>query len=109
MSSEGAGQDFRTVARVGEVPDGAGRPFEVDGRMIAVFRDGDAYFAADDECPHQGTTLWDGAVCDGSVTCRWHGWRFALADGSWVENPRIRVPTHPVRVVGDEIQVALSP
>ena len=52
----------------------------------------------------------DGAVTgDCTVTCLYHGWKFHLADGRWDENPRIRVATHEVRVVGDDIQVAVAP
>jgi nitrite reductase (NADH) small subunit/3-phenylpropionate/trans-cinnamate dioxygenase ferredoxin subunit len=100
-------ETFHTVARVGEIPEGEGRPFEVDGRMIAVFREGDRYYALDDVCPHQGAPLSDGIVEDKCVTCTWHGWRFSLQDGRWMDSPRTRVPCYPVRVVGEEIQVGV--
>jgi len=99
---------FQTVARVAEVVEGRGLSVEVDGLFIAVFFDGGAYFAIEDSCPHQGAPLSDGMVCDGAVTCLWHGWRIGLADGGWVDNPRIKVATYPVRVVGDEVQVAID-
>jgi nitrite reductase (NADH) small subunit/3-phenylpropionate/trans-cinnamate dioxygenase ferredoxin subunit len=101
-------QNFRTVARVGEVADGAGIPVEVGDRMVALFLDEGEYFAIDDACPHQGAPLCDGLVMDRTVTCTWHGWRFSLQDGSWLDSPRIRVGTYPVRIVGDEIQVAVD-
>jgi nitrite reductase (NADH) small subunit/3-phenylpropionate/trans-cinnamate dioxygenase ferredoxin subunit len=101
-------QNFRTVARVGEVNEGSGIPVEVGDRMVALFLDGGRYFAIDDACPHQGAPLCDGLVMDGTVTCTWHGWRFALDDGRWLDSPRIRVGAYPVRVVGDEIQVAVD-
>jgi nitrite reductase (NADH) small subunit/3-phenylpropionate/trans-cinnamate dioxygenase ferredoxin subunit len=99
---------FQTVARVGEVLEGQGRSFEVAGRMVAVFLDEGQYYAIDDACPHRGAPLCDGIVFDRSVTCTWHGWRFSLVDGRWVDNPRTRVGVYPVRVVGDEIQVAVE-
>ncbi len=98
---------YRTVARVGEIPEGEGRSFEVDDRIIAVIRDRGVYFAIDDHCPHQGAPLCDGIVADGTVTCTWHGWRFSLEDGRWLDSPKskVRVDTYPIRVEGDEIQV----
>ncbi|HEV3168637.1 MAG TPA: Rieske 2Fe-2S domain-containing protein [Isosphaeraceae bacterium] len=99
-------ETFHTVARVGDIPEGEGRAFEVKGRMVAVFLDEGSYFAIDDTCPHQGAPLSDGIVCEKSVTCTWHGWRFSLEDGRWLDSPRTRVDTYRVRVVGDEIQVA---
>lgn len=98
---------YQTVARVGEIPEGEGRPFEVDGRAIAVIHDGGHYYAIDDHCPHQGAPLCDGIVFEKTVTCTWHGWRFGLEDGQWLDSPKskLRVTTYSVRVEGDEIQV----
>jgi nitrite reductase (NADH) small subunit len=98
-------QGYHTVARVGEIVEGQGQPFEVGGRVIAVFLEEGTYFAVDDACPHKGAPLCDGIVMDRTVTCTWHGWRFSLTDGRWADNPRVRIATHPVRIVGDEIQV----
>jgi nitrite reductase (NADH) small subunit/3-phenylpropionate/trans-cinnamate dioxygenase ferredoxin subunit len=92
---------------VGDLVEGMGRPFEVGGRVIAVFLHRGEYYAIDDACPHRGAPLCDGFVYDRSVTCTWHGWRFSLVDGCWLDSPRTRVDTYPVRVLGDEIQVAI--
>ena len=100
---------YRTVAKVGEIPEGEGRPFEVDGRMIAVILDGETYRAIDDACPHQGAPLCDGLIEGGTIVCTWHGWRFSLEDGRWLDSPKskVHVGTYPVRVEGDEIQVLI--
>ncbi|HEX8201310.1 MAG TPA: Rieske 2Fe-2S domain-containing protein [Isosphaeraceae bacterium] len=103
-----AAETFHTVAQVGEIPEGQGRAYEVDGRMVAVFLDGGQYFAVDDACPHQGYELNDGIVFDRSVTCKWHGWRFSLETGRHLDGSRSRVGTYPVRVVGDAIQVGVD-
>ena len=100
-------EQFHTVGRVGEIEEGRGQPFEVAGRVIAVFLDEGQYYAIDDACPHQGAPLCDGIVANQTVTCTWHGWCFRLTDGRWVDNPRVLVGTYPVRVVGDEIQVRI--
>ena len=101
-------ETFHTVARVGEIPESQGRVVEVEGRMIAVFLDEGKYYAIDDACPHQGAPLSDGIVFDKSVTCTWHGWRFSLVNGRHLDGSRCRVATYPVRVVADEIQVAVD-
>lgn len=98
---------FQTVARVGEVVEGQGQVYEVNGRMIAVFLDQGHYYAIDDACPHAGAPLSDGLVIDRTVTCTWHGWRFSLEDGRHLEGSRCRVETFPVRVQGDDIQVSV--
>ena len=101
-------QSFQTVARVGDVADGTGIAVEVKGRAIALILDEGVYFAVDDQCPHQGAPLCDGIILDRTVTCTWHGWRFSLDDGRWIDSPRIRIGTYPVQVAGDEIQVAVD-
>src|SRR5271165_3550346 len=101
---------YHTVARVGEIPEGRGIPVQIEGRTIAVFLDEGNYFAIDDACPHKGAPLCDGIIFDKTVTCTWHGWRFSLEDGRWIDSPskRTRTGTYPVRLEGDLIQVALE-
>ena len=100
-------ETYQTIAKVGEIPEGEGRPFEVGDHFIAVFLANGVYHAMDDSCPHQGAPLCDGFVGDGSVSCSWHGWEFRLDDGRYLDNPKIQVRTYPVRVVGEEIQVGV--
>lgn len=101
--------EFTTVARVGSIPDGQGITVAVGDRLIAVFNSGGNYFAIDDMCPHMGASLGAGAVEDGVVTCPWHAWRFKICDGTWCDNPRIKIGSFEVRVVGEEIQVRANP
>lgn len=102
---------FHTVAQVGDIPEGEGRAFAVEGRMIAVFLVKGEYTAINDFCPHMGASLASGYVEDGAVTCPWHAWRFCVKDGTWLDNPKakLRSPSYPVRLVGNEIQVQISP
>ena len=97
--------EFFTVARVEEVPEGTGISREVNGRMVALFNDGGEYRAIDDLCPHMGASLAAGELCGGIVTCPWHAWRFRVSDGTWCDNPRIKIDGFEVRLVGEEIQV----
>jgi nitrite reductase (NADH) small subunit len=99
--------EFVTVARVGEIPAGEGRSYEVGQRIVAVFNQGDTYTAIDDICPHAGASLSGGYVENGAVMCPWHAWKFCTREGTWLDNPKssIRQDCFDVRVVGDEIQV----
>ncbi len=97
--------DYTTVAQVGAIPEGQGDTFVINGRMIAVFNQAGEYFAIDDLCPHMGASLGAGEVIDGEVTCPWHAWRFRVCDGTWCDNPKIKVDRFDVRVQGDQIQV----
>ena len=97
--------DYTTVAKVGEIAEGHGKAFVVAGRMVAVFNDGGKYYAIDDCCPHQGTSLATGHLADGVVTCPDHAWRFSISTGTWCDFPRQKVDCFDVRIEGDEIQV----
>jgi nitrite reductase (NADH) small subunit/3-phenylpropionate/trans-cinnamate dioxygenase ferredoxin subunit len=107
--SESNEPPFVTVARVGDIPEGQGRAFPVGKTMVAVFLLGGQYFAIDDFCPHQGASLAEGYVGDCTVACPWHHWRFSVRDGSWLDNPKIKVQVYRVCVSGHKIQVQLPP
>ena len=79
---------YRTVARVGEVAEGEGRPFEVEDRTIAVILEGGVYYAIDDHCPHG---LRSAADHRRKTALHWHGWKFSLEDGRWLDSPKSRV------------------
>ncbi len=97
--------DFVTVAKVGSIPEGQGNTFAVGERLVAVFNRGGNYFAIDDLCPHMGASLGAGELYEDTVLCPWHAWRFCITDGTWCDNPRIKIDAFETRIVGDEIQV----
>jgi nitrite reductase (NADH) small subunit len=94
-----------TVASVGELVEGQGKAFNVGKRMIAVFLHQGQYYAIDDFCPHQGASLAEGYISDCAIACPWHHWRFSLADGTWLDNPKLGVQKFSVRVHNGQIQV----
>ncbi len=101
--------EFVSVAKVGDIPVGEGRAFELDDSMVAIFNADGHYHAIDDMCPHMGASLAAGHFdqTDCTVTCPWHAWRFDTRDGTWCDNRRLKVDCYHVRVQGTEIQVAL--
>jgi phenylpropionate dioxygenase-like ring-hydroxylating dioxygenase large terminal subunit len=50
--------------------------------------------AAPDRCPHRGTRLSMGRVCEGEIECPYHGWRFA-GDGRCTTIPALPAFTPP--------------
>ena len=99
--------DFVTVANVGAIPEGSGATFAVKERLVAVFHHDGSYFAIDDVCPHMGASLGGGHFEGGVVTCPWHAWRFKVCDGTWCDNPVIKIDSFELRIEGDEIQVSV--
>jgi len=99
--------EYQTVAKVGDIPEGEGRAYPVDGTFVAVFLVDGEYTAINDVCPHMGASLASGHVEGHGVMCPWHAWRFSVKDGTWLDNPRseLKNTCYPVRVEGDDIQV----
>ena len=100
--------EFHSVCEVGDVVEGEGTMVRVCNKLIAVFCQGGQFYAIDDMCPHMGASLSAGYVENGVVTCPWHAWRFRITDGTWADNPRIKIGSYPVRVVGNEVQVQVE-
>lgn len=71
-----------TVGQTKDVP--AGRSATValpDGTELALYNINNEFYAIENFCPHKGAPLADGHLCDHTVECDWHGWRFDLLTG----------------------------
>jgi 3-phenylpropionate/trans-cinnamate dioxygenase ferredoxin subunit len=104
--------DFVTVARVGEIADGEGRAFDVGDVPVGVFNCGGQLFAVSDVCTHAHALLHEGSLdrvrC--TVECPLHSTEFDLRTGAVLTPPATEpVATFPVRVQGDEVQIAILP
>lgn len=100
---------FVNVARVGAIASGRGDTFEVAGKLVAVFHVDGQYFAIDDLCPHMGASLGAGELQNGVVSCPWHAWRFCVREGTWRDNPKLKIDRFETRVEGEWIQVRAAP
>ena len=78
------------------------------GTKVLVFRRGGQIKAFGEVCPHMGGDLSQGSYCrkTGTIVCWWHGYRFSIDDGRFVQNPNegpmalLRAPSkhyHPDR------------
>lgn len=57
--------------------------FKVPPKQVALFYAGEAFYAVDNRCPHEGYPLSEGNIDDGCLlTCNWHNWKFQLRDGA---------------------------
>lgn len=74
-------QSRHRVASLSDIPEDGGLRVTVEGRNIALFRDGDQVYAVGDSCPHMGASLSEGFIDGKAVVCPWHGWIFSLETG----------------------------
>jgi nitrite reductase (NADH) small subunit/3-phenylpropionate/trans-cinnamate dioxygenase ferredoxin subunit len=97
------------VAAVADVQPGRSRTVLVDGREIAVFNAGGAFYAIDNTCPHQGAALSEGWVEGTTVTCPWHAWCFNLTDGTMTLGAFAAVDAFDVKFADGTIFVRRTP
>jgi Ferredoxin subunits of nitrite reductase and ring-hydroxylating dioxygenases len=98
---------WHRVAELAELAEETGREFVVNGRIVAVFKEGETVSAMDGICPHAGGPLGEGSVQGGVVTCPWHGWQFHIATGQHCLSPQIRQTCFPVKVEDGAVYVEL--
>jgi nitrite reductase (NADH) small subunit len=96
------------VARLADLPPGAGMAVYAGGRDIALFNLGGEVVAIGNECPHQSGSLGDGRLEGEIVTCPRHGWEFDARTGACMTVPGEAVPRYPVRIEGDDILIELD-
>ena len=100
--------EYQRVCKVSDIPDGGKTVVEVGDRLVALFHVGGKFWAIDDLCTHDGGPLGEGEVFDHEIECPRHGARFDLRTGEVVALPAMfPIKTFPVRVEGENIQVAL--
>ena len=81
------------------LPEGRGRRVCKAGLDLAVFRIGDAVYAIDDSCPHQGGSLSNGTLQGTRVICPVHGLKFSLDSTCQPSVPTLEAKRHAVQVV----------
>jgi 3-phenylpropionate/trans-cinnamate dioxygenase ferredoxin component len=80
--------------------DGQSKSIAVGRRVIAVVHSGDAFFAIEDICTHDGAPLTGGEIEGGEIICPRHGARFCLRTGEALTPPAYE----PVRVYETKIE-----
>lgn len=103
------------VATVDEIPSGARKIVEVQGREIGIFNLEGEFFAIANRCPHEGASLCKGRIVglveadepgayrysrkNELVRCPWHGWEFDIRTGkSWCDPRRTKVRSYDLKL-----------
>ena len=93
------------IAKISEIEPGQSLVVKFDGEDIAIFNAGEAFYAVNNACPHQGGPLNQGVLTNNRITCPWHGWQYDLKSGCPITTPNLQ--TYPLRVQGDTLQIAI--
>jgi len=96
---------FLRAAKKDEIPPGAIREFQLDGKTIALANVEGKLYAIDNTCLHRGGPLGQGELEGKVVTCPWHGWQYDVTTGKVAVNPAVGVTTYVVEIRGDDVFV----
>jgi len=99
--------EFVRVSALSDIPPGAGKCVEVNGKPIALFNIDGMVFAIDNECLHRQGPLAEGELEGHVVTCPWHGWQYDVRTGENVFDRALRLETYEVVVEDGEVKVVL--
>lgn len=80
---------------------------KIDDKELAVFLVGGEVLATAGRCPHANGMLARGSVCEGKVTCPWHGWTWDLRSGDCEESDELKLQRYEVRVRDDDVFVVV--
>ena len=107
MSAEDRG--WVRAARRGDLAEGGAIGVEIGGRSIALYDAAGNLFATDNICTHAFACLSDGWLDGETIECPLHAARFDVRTGKVLDPPATEdLKTYPVRLVGDDIEVALD-
>jgi nitrite reductase/ring-hydroxylating ferredoxin subunit len=96
------------VARLEDLPAGAPRLVQVEGRRIVLARVGDTVYACADACAHRGGPLSEGRLSGPRLACPWHGWHYDVRSGQCVFPGRgAAVATYPVEVADGDVHLEI--
>ena len=102
-----AESQFRSVARVNEIPPGTIAALQVDGEDIAVANVGGEFFATQGHCLHLQGPLGEGRLEGPVLSCPWHGWQYDVRTGENEFDRAIQLQTYAVKVEDGEVKVSL--
>jgi 3-phenylpropionate/trans-cinnamate dioxygenase ferredoxin subunit len=82
---------------------------DIKGRHILLANVDGRFYATDDVCTHEDTSLSTGSLRGELVKCPLHGSRFNVRTGEVLEEPaEENLRTYPVHIEGNEILIALT-
>ena len=93
------------AGKTSDIPPGKMIKVSIDGRDVMIANINGEFFATDDTCTHSGSSLSEGKLDRGIVTCGWHAAEFDCKTGKLVKFPaKIRdLTSYNVTVESDDV------
>lgn len=108
--------DFKKVASLSEISEGAVKGVNVAGERIALFNLGGEIFATSDVCTHVGCLLSENNLVEPAtspsqegeaiVECTCHGSKFNIKTGEATSPPAVEpLKTYQVKIEGEDVLI----
>ena len=99
---------WHRAATTAELADDEPVALEISGLQVALFKVDGEYFATGNICTHAYAVLSAGFLDGCEIECPLHNGRFDVRTGQAKSSPvETDIPTYPVRVIGDAIEILL--
>ncbi len=95
---------WREVAAVSDLADGAVARIECPTRTVFVYREGETFKVYDSHCPHQVTNIPHLALDGLTLTCPKHHWKFDIRTGACIAKGQHPMKAFETRVEGGRLQ-----
>ncbi len=96
-------KNFVRICKVADLPEKKGVRFEINDEDLAVFKVDNEIFVISNVCPHNRVALiYQGYLCNESVTCPIHGWKFDLRSGNTLSN-QSNIRKYETKIIDGEI------
>ena len=101
--------EFHKIAKTRDLAPGEVNVYEVEGHRVALCNVDGEFYAIEDVCTHDAGPLDQGELIGKQIKCPRHGAKFDVTTGKALTLPAVKpVPKHDVKVVGDDVYVALK-
>ena len=96
------------VCKLSDLAEESNKAFAVEGRSVLLCRTSAGVFAIENKCTHQLAALEGGKLRGAYLFCPKHGARFDLRSGVPNGMTKIPVPTYPVSLAEDVIEIEVN-
>src|SRR5215468_10994344 len=102
-------EKWHAAASLAELQDNVPLGVKIAGIHVALYRVGNKVYATGNVCTHAEALLSDGLLHGYEIECPVHSGRFCIRTGQALTNPvEIDIPTFPIRISGDKLEVRLD-
>lgn len=99
-------QGWVAVATTEDIGPGEGFRVEIDEVPVAIWNVEGVFYATDDTCSHEESSLVEGDLWGEVIECALHGAQFDVTTGEVLSLPAVfPIKTYPIKVEGSTIYV----